>query len=300
MNAKEKISIVVASDNHYAVLIAALIKSIEVNHKSDELISFTIIDDGISNKNKEKLKKSIDPKITTLHWKKSSDVIPPEINIPVDQTTLPITTYLRLFAPYAAGLDCEKVIYMDVDMILYEDISKLYHTDIGNNTLGAVQDYMETFAPRGIPNYKELDIPPKTKYFNAGLLLINSKKWLEADVANRVINCMNDNKQHVLYADQYGLNIILRNQWYELDRVWNRSDSFDYLPNPSLVHFLDIKPIFKSCFALQKNKDEFFRLLSLTAYKNFKPKSDYQRLFKKGFTKAKKIVQNKLIKIFGT
>lgn len=296
---EEKISIVVASDNHYSVLIAALIKSIEVNHKSNELICFTIIDDGISNKNKEKLERSIDRKMTTLRWIKSSDAIPPQVQIPVDQTTLPFTTYLRLFAPYVVGSECKKLIYMDVDMIVYDDISNLYNVNIGENILGAVQDYMETVsAPRGIPNYNELGIPPETKYFNAGLLVINSKKWIEADIANKVIKCMNDNKQHATYADQYGLNVVLHNQWYELERVWNRSDLFDYLPSPSLVHFLDIKPIFKSCFSLQKNKDEFYRLLNLTAFKDFKPKSDYQRLFKKGFTKAKKVLNNKMSKIF--
>lgn len=52
MSFAEKISIVVASDNHYAVMIAALIKSVEINHISNELLSFTIIDDGISKTNK--------------------------------------------------------------------------------------------------------------------------------------------------------------------------------------------------------------------------------------------------------
>lgn len=289
MNTAKKIAIVVASDNHYAVLIAALIKSIEVNHRSNERIFFTIIDDGISNNNKEKVKESIDPMITELNWIKSKDVIPSEIEIPVDQTTLPLTTYLRLFAPYAAGLNFDKLIYMDVDMILYDDISNLYNIDIGDNIVGAVQDYMET-VNYGIPNYKELGIPPETKYFNAGLLLINSKKWIEANVANKAIKYMNDNKIHVRFADQYGLNLVFLNQWYEINRVWNRSDLFDYLPNPSLVHFLNVKPIFKSCFSLQKHKDEFYRLLSLTAFKDFKPINGYNRLLKKGLTKAKKIM----------
>ena len=42
------ISVIVASDNHYAILIAALLKSIEVNHKTSEHIDFYIIDDNIS------------------------------------------------------------------------------------------------------------------------------------------------------------------------------------------------------------------------------------------------------------
>lgn len=293
MDSPEKISILLASDNHYAVMIAALIKSIEINHKSNELLYFTIIDDGISKSNKEKLQKSINTQITNIRWIKSSNIIPPEVKIPSDLSVYPITVYLRLFAPYAIGLDYEKLIYMDVDMILYDDISRLYHIDIGDNILGAVQDYMPTVSePRAIPNYIALGIPPETKYFNSGLMLINSKKWIEADVANKVIKCMNDNNIHIIYPDQYGLNVVLHNHWYEIDRVWNSSALFDQPPNPSLIHFIDIKPIFKSYYSLKKHKEEFYRLLSLTAFKDFKPSSDYHRLFKKGFTKAKKILHN--------
>jgi lipopolysaccharide biosynthesis glycosyltransferase len=293
MNLKEKIAVVVACDNQYAVLTAALIKSIEINHRSNELLSFTIIDDGISNVNKERLQNSIRPDSSSIHFIKSSKVIPPEIKIPVDDSTYPITAYLRLFAPYAVGLDCKKIIYMDVDMLMYDDISNLYHIDIGDNIVGAVQDYQGVVSsPYAIKNYKALGIPPETKYFNSGLLVINSKKWIEADIANKVIKCMIDNKGHYDYPDQYGFNVVLLDQWHEISLLWNCSDYFEIPSNPSLVHFLNIKPIFKSCTSLQRHKDEFYRVLNLTEFKGFMPKNDYHRLFKKGFTKAKKIILN--------
>lgn len=293
MNPLKKISIVVASDNQYAVLTAALIKSIEINHKSKELLSFTIIDDGISKNNKEKLQKSINTVTTTINFVKSKDVMPETAIIPNDLSTYPITAYLRLFAPYAVGLDCEKFIYMDVDMLMYDDVSKLYNIDINDNIIGAVQDYqLVVSSPYAIKNYKELGIPPETKYFNSGLLLINSKKWIDADIANKVINCMNDNKGYYDYPDQYGFNVVLQNQWHEISLLWNCSDYFEVPSNPSLVHFLNIKPIFKSCTSLQRHKDQFYRVLNLTEFKGFMPKNDYHRLFKKGFTKAKKIILN--------
>jgi lipopolysaccharide biosynthesis glycosyltransferase len=290
MNSTETISIVLASDNHYAVMIAALIKSIEIHHISNELLLFLIIDDGISNKNKEKIQNSIDTKKTTLQWIKSENILSKEVKLPTDRSTFPFTAYFRLYAPYLVASDCKKLIYMDVDMIVYDDISHLYNIDIGNNLVGAVQDYMLT-AMNGIPNYKDLNIPPDAKYFNSGLLVINPQKWVTSNIINDVIDCLTINRKHVIYPDQYGLNIVLQNQWYELDRAWNCSPLFDFPPNPSLVHFLDIKPIFKSCFAQEKYKKDFFRLLSLTAFDDFKPISDYHRLLKKVLTKAKKIIK---------
>ncbi|RYE14188.1 MAG: glycosyltransferase family 8 protein [Rickettsiales bacterium] len=287
------ITIVVASDNQYAVLTAALLKSIEINHKTPEHINFIIIDDGISNSNKKKLEQSINNSIITLKWIKADNLIPANIKIPADQSTLPYTTYLRLFTPYAVDQECKKLIYMDVDMLMFDDVSNLYNIDLGNKIIGAVQDYQFVVSsPTAIKNYQALGMLPDAMYFNGGMLLIDTQKWREADISKKVIDCMNENLEHVLYADQYGLNVVLHKNWKQIDLLWNCSDYFEEPSNPSLVHFLNIKPIFKSCPSLQRNKDEFFRVLSLTAFKNFKPKSDYHRLFKKGFTKAKKVVHN--------
>jgi lipopolysaccharide biosynthesis glycosyltransferase len=66
MKKNNTISIVVASDNHYAILIAALLKSIDLNHKTDEHIDFHIIDDGISAKFRTNLETIVDPSRITL------------------------------------------------------------------------------------------------------------------------------------------------------------------------------------------------------------------------------------------
>ncbi len=293
MNKKEKIVIVVASDNQYAVLTAGLIKSIEINHKTDELLSFTIINDGISKANQEKLKRSVNASITQVNFVEPKSIIPPNVKLPLDQSTYPIIAYLRLFAPFAVEQSCKKIIYMDVDMLMYDDISNLYNIDIGENIIGAVQDYQFIVSsPYAIKNYKELGIPAEAKYFNSGLLVINPQKWIKEDIANKVIKCMVDNKGYYDYPDQYGFNVVLYKQWYELNLRWNCSDYFDEVINPGLIHFLNIKPIFKSCPSIQKHKDEFYRVLSMTEFRDFKPRSDYHRLFKKGLTKAKKIAQS--------
>jgi len=88
-----KISIIVASDNHYAILIAALLKSIDLNHKTPEHIDFYIIDDGIASGTKTKLNSIVSPDRITLKWIKSSNMIPADISIPVDTSSFPMTAY---------------------------------------------------------------------------------------------------------------------------------------------------------------------------------------------------------------
>ena len=70
------ISILVASDNFYAILIAALLKSIDVNHQSEEHIDFYIIDDGISPKFKQQLESIVDPTRITIKWIDGKHIIP--------------------------------------------------------------------------------------------------------------------------------------------------------------------------------------------------------------------------------
>ena len=51
----QPLTVVVATDNHYVILLAALIKSIETNLAVDKKIDIYIIEDNISQANKIKL-----------------------------------------------------------------------------------------------------------------------------------------------------------------------------------------------------------------------------------------------------
>ncbi len=289
---KETISIIVASDDHYAILIVALLKSIDINHLTDEHIDFYIIDDGISSKFKTKLETIVDPKRITLKWFKSEEIIPSNITIPVDRSSFPLTVYMRIFAPYVVGNDVDKLIYLDVDTILREDISKLWNIDLGDSIVGAVQDVGKTFDCKwgGVPNYEQLGFEADTKYFNSGVLMINTRKWLDEDIPNKVISTLGEHKEHVRLADQYGLNVVLANRWLVLDPKWNWF-AFKEDNDPYLIHFLDVKPIFKSYNSQHVYKDEFYGYLSLTPWKNFKTISGKHRIIRKATNKIKKALK---------
>lgn len=289
MSTGKNISIVVASDNHYAILIAALLKSIEVNHTSPEHIDFHIIDDGISAKAKEKINRIADPNRITVKWFKSKSIVPSDITIPIDKSAFPLTAYLRVFSPYVVGKDAEKLIYLDVDTIVQGDISELWNTDLKGHIVAAAQDVGKVVSCEfaGVPNYLELGLTADTKYFNSGVLIINPKKWIEEDASAKVIKALSDYKEHVRLADQYGLNVVLANRWLQLDPNWNWF-AFEENPSARLVHFLDIKPIFSTYNSKEIWRQEFFRYLNLTPWKGFKPISGNKRFYRKVYNKIKK------------
>ena len=270
-------------------MIAALLKSIDENHITGEHINFYIIDDGISTKYKKLLNSIANPSRITLKWFKSKEIIPAGIVIPADSSSFPLTVFLRIFAPYIIDQDAERMIYIDVDTIVQDDISTLWNMPLGNYTIGAVQDYSGTIDCKwaGIPNYKQLGLAGDSKYFNSGVLLINPKKWRAEKITDKVIEVLVKYKEFVVMPDQYGLNVVFANNWLELNPKWNWFANKDD-EKPSLIHFVEIKPIFTSYKFKDSYKKEFYRYLSMTPWKNFKPISENRRLLRKIYNKIKK------------
>lgn len=295
MHKSERISIICICDNHYAILLAALIKSVEGNHITNEHLDFFIVEDKISLKNKKRINNSIDQLKSKVIWLKMNDCIPKGFKLPVDKSSLPLNIYVRLFIPqFITDEKIKKILFLDVDMIMLEDVSKLWHTDLGDNIVAAVQDQFIKVISNwgGITNYEQLNLASDSNYFNAGLMLIDLIKWRQEDITNKVIEAITKYKEFALFQDQYGLNVALVNKWYNLDPLWNRF-AYSEEERPFLIHFTGRKPIYKSYEFRESYKALFFEYLNQTGWKNFKPISETTRYFKKIsnlFEKLKSII----------
>ncbi len=287
------ISIALASNNNYAVLMATLINSILCNHYTTEPISFYILNDHISKSNQAKVNSLIsDSDRIQIIWKNADDVFPKNVSFPADNSAFPSTTYLRLFAPFIVPKNVEKLIYFDVDMVVKADVSELWNIDMQGYTVAAVLDVGKTAGVKwgGIPNYKALGIDADAPYFNSGMMLIDCKKWIAQDIPNQVFTAMRENIAHVNYADQYGLNVVFTGKWLQVNPMWNWFAN-NYHPSPKCIHYLDIKPIFKSYNSDPIFRKEFFKYLEMTPWREMSLKSDFSRLTSKAVIKLKKRIK---------
>ncbi len=283
VNSPSTIPVVIVTDEHYVIHLAALLKSIEVNHKSGEHIAVYVIADGVKKGSQKKIEASVNPAMFSIKWVKMEDTIPPGVTLPLDRTTYPVTIYLRLFIQYIVPADTQKALFLDVDMIVLDDISKLYNHNLGDNVIAAVQDpRLLTFDNSwgGIFNYKELGFAPDTKYFNTGLIIFDMAKWSEGNYAQKIIDGINYNIKFANYPDQYGFNVVLANQWLELDTRWNYFASGDE-EAPYLVHFISRKPFYTSYNYNPKYKNLFYKYLKLTEWRNARPIGELDRYVKK-------------------
>lgn len=294
MEGQETISIVTVCANNFAVLLAALLKSIELNHRTPEKIDFYVVSDKISSKNKAKINRSIDQNIVNVIWLKLSDCVPQQFEFPKDKSTYPISIYMKLFIPYFIPKHLEKVIFMDADMIMLEDPGTLWNIDLKGHVIAAVQDQFikEVGNWGGVQNYKDFNLTADTKYYNGGLIVFDIQKWLSLDLTAKILKCTNENQEFASFGDQYGSNAILGNKWLVLDPLWNRF-AYSEEERPFIIHFTGRKPIYKTYEFNEDYKKIFFHYLNLTEWKNFKPLGETNRYLGKItniLTKLKKMI----------
>ena len=290
MTKLENITLVTVCDNHYAIMLAALIKSLDLNHRSEEHIDLHIVSDHISRSSQKKLEQCVRKERITVIWHDIQQVIPKDTKLPLDKTSYPLNMYARLFIPYFLPESVGKAIYVDVDMIVEQDISLLWHTDIAGKVVAGVVDQLKIIGGAewtAIPNYKELGFDPNIKYFNSGLIVMDLNKWRKTDVTARIFECIEQNKAHVRFPDQYGLNVVFIDQWHELDEKWNAYANQD-LAAPGIIHFIMTKPIYETYNLNEKYKAAFYKYLNLTPWKGFKPMSKFRNYLQKGKHKLKK------------
>ncbi len=289
----KRLSIVVSTDNHYLILLAVLVKSIEENNKTNLPIDLYVISENVTEQNKSRLAKSINQSITTIFWFELEEIVQDKYKVPFDWTSFPRNIHARLYVPHFIPSHVEKILYLDVDMIVCKDVAELFEIDLGNNIVGAVLDqHVHTFSNAwgGIKNYKELGLSPDSKYFNTGLLMINCNAWRAFGVTQKVINCIEQNKQYANFPDQYGLNVVLADRWTNYDPLWNYF-SFGEEQKPFLIHFVKRKPIYQSYEGNLDYKAIFLEFLAKTQWKNEPEISEFSRYLKKLSNVANKVLK---------
>lgn len=305
--------IVVSGDDNYVMGMAVTLRStFERLDPSRRMIAY-VLDGGISDASKEKLRRSLPVDRATLEF------------VAIDRARLaklPIShhanhcMYLRILSGEVLP-EVDRAIYLDSDLLIVDDVGKLWDEPVGDRwalavpetsapVMDAVQSlptwrraapYMASLFP--VPNYRTFDIDPAAPYFNSGVLVLNLKAFREQALAERMLRILEEHGRYAWCWDQYALNVALAGQWRPLPLRWNQGSivydmpDWTYSPfsaeqfqslkdDPAIVHFTTgVKPWHATC--RHPRKGAFFETLDRTAWSGWRPTPSFKQTRKYWF-----------------
>ena len=152
--------------------------------------------------------------------------------------------YLRLALPSAFAGEYDRILYLDGDIFVQGgDFSRLLTLDIAPSAIAAVRDNMQWRTPNRRPRqFKVLGLPT-SKYFNAGVLLMDVPRYNALDLLGRCVALGRANADKMIRHDQNLYNAVLHGDWSELSPTWNwqyswSSRLFAEMRTPNLIHFI--------------------------------------------------------------
>ena len=214
----KEIPIFFACDDGYIRFMMVTMNSIIKHASSKYQYRFYVLNTSISEKNKDLVKKmeTENVKIEFCDVSERLDKIKKKLTV---RDYYSLTTYYRIFIPEMYP-KYDKVIYIDSDTVVCQDIVKLYQYNIGDNYVGAVQDYLvKSVETYGEYAEKVLGIS-RAAYFNAGMLVINSKQFRKNKIKEKFVDLINK-YSFVVAQDQDYLNILCQDKVYWFDSRWN-------------------------------------------------------------------------------
>ena len=163
-------------------------------------------------------------------------------------------TFARYFIPDFVTED--KVLYLDSDLIVTGDLTPLFELDLGENYLAAARSCFGA----GVG-------------FNAGVLLINNKKWKSNNMRQQLVELTEKEHENVGEGDQSILNILFQSSYYQLEDIYNFQIGFDagaaeknhafifeipLTPIPKILHYISPDKPWKQ-FSVGRLREEWWK-----------------------------------------
>ena len=191
-------AIALGADLHYLDKVETVIKSVSVhNHE----VKFYVFNDDLPSEWFQLMRnrlKVIGSEIVNV--KKTAHNLR---NFHLPNAILSYATFFRYFI--ADEVQEDRVLYLDSDMIVHSKLDDLFTLDLQGYAIAAVQDF----------NHEGW-----LTTFNAGMLLIDAKKWREKNSTQSLLELTAQHHEHV-YGDQGVLNMYFGDQWLHLDKEYN-------------------------------------------------------------------------------
>lgn len=249
---KNEINVALCTDDNYASHCAICVCSILENHKDCSCHIYILTTElNVANRNRfEQLSKVYNQQVEIIS---ANDEIFKKLQV---TNHLGRAMYLRFLLPQF--VKSSKLLYLDSDIIVRHSLCPLFEINMDGIACGVVEDQ------NGDDIRLHNPIKMFSRYFNSGVLLMNLDYWRENNIANKLMQWIENFPGQLACPDQDALNKVLEHKVIFLDYTYNfqqgfygnltwlRADKWESvhraLKDPTIVHFTaGEKPWHKDC-----------------------------------------------------
>lgn len=264
--------VVCAANRTYLQHLSAMLASVFLN--TNEKLTVHILNNNFTNEDKRLIANVLGPHHDVqFEFYTIEEEVLSDINVAAEHLT--IQTLYRLLVANLLPESIDKVLYLDSDIIVEADIQDLYNIDLEDYYVAATNEISFKLT-------KLLRLADLKHYFNAGVMLINLKKWRETDFWSQCKEFAIHNADKIIYGDQDILNGYLQGKWKRIELKWNYStairnkkeiyayffaqDEVDAAINyPAIIHYIGgMKPW--NVFSDHPDKSRYFHYLDRVQY----------------------------------
>lgn len=128
-------------------------------------------------------------------------------------------TYYRLLVGDLLPKNVDRVLYLDPDIVINKSLEELYSLDLGDNIIAGA---IHLFGILGRLNRTRLGMGRENRYINAGVLLIDLKKWREFVTLDDIFAFIEKKNKTLFLADQDVVNAFMKGRILTIDeRLYN-------------------------------------------------------------------------------
>ena len=204
------------SSNTFAEVTGVSMISLFENNKHIERIQVLYIERGMSEENKAILKsiaEKYDRELTFIEMTNWSEKL--DIQLKSCKAGWLGFGYNRLFLTEFVPKEVERVLYLDSDTVVEGPLDKLWNVDLAGYYMAGVDDCLSS-------KYRDLvGLTDVGVYCNAGMLLINLKKWRKDNITSKMLKCLSDNNGYFVFNEQSVLNSIFEGKIKVLPQQYN-------------------------------------------------------------------------------
>jgi len=272
--------IVLTTDANYLMPSGVLLKSLCEHNAQEEINVHLIVDNSVTQIQKEQLQKVISgyDKKKLFYYHIDGDLFTNYPNL--KNHYLSKAAYYRLFLTDILPSEIDKVLYLDCDMLVLKSLKDMWEVDMSNYAVAAIEDALVSYD---ILCYNRLRYKPSKLYFNSGVMLINLKYWRETNALQQFMDYLKNYSDRVVSHDQDILNVIFQDKKLLLPITYNLQEGFllkkryfyyrdyedkffEYVKDPVILHYNIHKPWQKGCD--HPRKEMFWKIQAQTIWKD--------------------------------